>query len=169
MRKLLTMTVAIAGLLMASGASTAFAQIDVEMAFDPTEAAAGDEVSFFVSVANLGDEAVLADLELTLSFGDFTVGPILGKLPLAAGEELSQELMLVVPALPTGGDLTIELTATAGEFSDTATATLTILGEGSGSTAQGIQGLGDAIQQSLIAGGTVGAESSSFGELKVRY
>ncbi len=167
MRRIMTLAIAVATLVLALGATSALAQIDVNMAFDPTEASAGDQVSFFVSVANLGDAAVVADLEITVSFGTFTFGPIGGMLPLAAGQELSHEIVLFVPPLPTGGDLTISLTATADGFSDSATATLTVLPGTSGSAEAGIAGIATAIQRAFST--STPTDAPSVGELKARY
>jgi hypothetical protein len=124
------LTLLLMGLALVSFASAAHAQIDVELAFDPTEVMPGDVVHVFASIANLGDEAVVADIELTITFNEWEFGPFYGSLPLAAGEELSREFAFPVPHVPVGGDLTITITATAGEYSDTATATLTIIVDG---------------------------------------
>jgi uncharacterized membrane protein len=127
MRKL---TIPVLSLLLLFSATTALAQIDVEVAFSPTEVSIGDEVTFFAAVINLGDTEVLAQIDLTIESGGLFVGPLTGFLPLAAGQELSTEFTFTVPPLTPNGNLTITVTATAGEYSDTATATLTVVAEG---------------------------------------
>jgi hypothetical protein len=117
-------------LLILISASAALAQIDVELAFTPSVAAIGDQVTFFAAIANLGDTEVLAQIDLTISSGGLVVGPLTGLLPLAAGQELSTEFSFTVPPLAPEGDLTITVTATADGYSDTATATLTVTGTG---------------------------------------
>ncbi len=150
----------------AIGASAAMAQVDVNLAFDPTTAQPGDQVSFFASVANLGSEQVLADLALTVQVGAFKLGPIGGKLPLAAGQELSREISFVVPPLPMGGDLTITVTATAGESTDTASATLTVV---AGQTAGGNAAtIGPDILKAFGVG-TADSEPATIGQLKQEY
>ena len=148
----------------------AFAQVDVELGFEPSEAAPGDEVAFFASLANHGDAAVDADLALTVTFGTFEFGPIAGQVSLAAGEELSSELSFVVPPLPATGTLTITVVATAGDFTDTATASLTLVqASASGSIVDGLQEIGQAIGDSFAQQGVVDNDTTSFGRLKSRW
>jgi hypothetical protein len=148
MRKLMTLSVL--ALLVALGATAAQAQIDVELAFDPDVAAPGDMVTLFASIANLGDEAVVADLEVTVEAGDVVVGPLFGQVPLAAGEELSAELVFIVPPVPEGGTLTITVTATAGEYTDTAVATLTVVvGGGQAASARDLRYIGEGLVNQL--------------------
>ena len=128
MKKLTTRLLALALSLLV--ASAAFAQVDVELAFDPAEAYPGDTVSFFAAITNLGDEAADMDLGMTFAWEEWEFGPFPGVLPLAAGEELSTEFDFMIPPFPFGGTLTITIVATAGEYSDTAIASLTILSDG---------------------------------------
>jgi len=140
------MTMLLASLALVAFAGAATAQVDVELAFDPTEAAPGDEVAFFASIANLGDEAADADVEIMVTYGEYEFGPLSGTLPLAAGEEISKEIVFLVPFVPEGGDLVITATATIGEYSDTATAILTIVLDGEGYWDGGM----DALPQTIL-------------------
>jgi len=161
-------TLVIASLLVLGLATVAAAQIDVNMAFDPAVAAPGDQVAFFASVANLGDEDVTAAIDVTVSFADYTFGPVSGDLPLAAGQDLSDEFAFVVPPLPYGGTLTITVTATAGDFSDSATAALTVnVPQGGSGDPSNI----DAVGQQLITAlqGALPRDELSFGALKALY
>ncbi len=161
-------TLALASLLILGLAGTALAECDVELAFSPDTAAAGDQVTLFASIANLGDEDAVADIELSVSFMDYEFGPFMAQMPLAAGEELSHEMMFMVPALPMAGTLSITVTATCNGMSDTATATLTVeAAEG----ATGFDGLG-VIGPELISsfgGEPTSDEDATFGELKAMY
>jgi len=156
-------TLALLTLTLSAGA--ALACLDVELAFDPAEAAVGEPVTFFASIANLGDVPVDAELELSILWNDFELGPIPGMLPLAAGEELSAELGFIA-FFP--GSLTLTLTATAGTCSDTATATLVVTGNG-GATAGDVRRLGEALLEELGAIAPVSVEDSSWGSVKGLY
>ena len=156
--------------IVAIAATAAMAQIDVDISFDPTSASAGDEVHLNVSVANQGADPVLADIDLTVTLGDFTVGPLLGKLPLAAGEQLTRDVSMVIPPAPVSGDLTLDLAASVGEFQDSSSATLTLMSSSEGSTDQGLT----ALAQQLFAGmgistSSTPTEQTSFGGLKQSY
>ena len=70
-------------LVLAMSASMASAQVDVELAFNPNVASPRDEVTFFSSIAHMGSEAAVADIELSISFGEFSSGVIAGQMPLA--------------------------------------------------------------------------------------
>lgn len=167
MRKMLHLTVAT--LLVAFAATAAVAQIDVELAFDPDVAHPGDTVMLFTSIANLGDEDVVADIEVSIEVMGEIFGPFGGSLPLAAGEELSREFAFIIPPLEESGDLTITVTATAGEWSDTASATLTVVVDG-GMTANpdDIADIGTDLVKHL--GGSAATDTQlSLGELKHLY
>jgi|CXWL01.1.fsa_nt_gi hypothetical protein len=118
-------SVLVAGLI-ALGARTAAAQIDVNLAFTPDTASPGQSVTFFSSVANLGADPVTANLELTIGIGAFNIGPIRANMPLAAGAERSVERAFTIPSFLPAGTLTLTLRGTAGSSTDTATASLTI-------------------------------------------
>jgi hypothetical protein len=122
MRTLLT-----AALTLILGAGAAFACPEVELAFDPATAAPGDVVHFFYSLSNSGDEALTATIETTISFNDFTIGPITHPMRLGAGFERTIEFDFMVPPPAGGGTLTIEVSASAeGCPTSTDTATLEI-------------------------------------------
>lgn len=154
--------------IVALFAAPAAAQVDVELAFDPASAAPGDMVTFYASVANLGDEAVAADLELMVSFGGFDIGPVTAQLPLAAGEELSLELPLVVPMVISGGDLVITVTATADGMSDSATATLSVTGNMVGNPSAGLAEIADQFATQLSSA-TTPAAIESVGSMKATW
>ena len=137
MRNLVLATIFVFGL-----AGAASAMCDVELAFSPDTAAPGDEVLFFASIANLGDEDAVATIDLTLTFMDYEFGPFTCDLPLAAGEELSRELAFIVPMVPMGGTFSITVTATCNGESDTATASLTIVTEEGNAGTDGLEELG---------------------------
>ncbi|MEN8008222.1 MAG: hypothetical protein ABFS42_14470 [Candidatus Krumholzibacteriota bacterium] len=159
----------IATLLVSLGlAGSAMAACDVELGFSPDVAAPGDMVTMFVSIANLGDTDEIADIEIMITFMGYEVGPLMGQLPLAAGEELSQECTFMVPPLPMGGTLSISVTATCGGMSDTATASLTIeVPEGSAGF-DGLDGVGAQLL-SDIASSPVGVENATFGDVKALF
>jgi len=160
-------SLALMGMLLA--ASAAWAQVDVDLAFSPDAVAPGDEVTVFFSIANLGDEAVLADVQVDITFGDMTLPTLLGKMPLPAGYENSQEMTFVVPPLPYSGDLTVTVTVTAGQFSDTATDTITILPGTLSVGNQGVQEFGRQLLDGMGANATVPAEAQSIGQLKSSF
>jgi hypothetical protein len=150
-------------------ASAASAQIDVELAFDPEVAYPGDTVTMFAGISNLGDEDVLATIELMINVNDMDFGPFVGELPLAAGEECSREFAFYVPPVPMDVTMTITVTATAGDYSDTATATLTILAqEGDDSQSGSIDDLGQELLDG-ITGAAAPSNSKSMGQIKNQY
>ena len=149
-------------------AAPALAQVDVNVAFDPAVAAPGDMVTFYASVANLGDEAVTADAELMMSFGGFDIGPVTVPLRLAAGEELSVEIPVVVPMGIGGGDLVITVTASANGMSSSSTATLSISGETAGNPGAALAVLIGQVANGL-ANSTVPTSVESIGALKTTW
>ncbi|MFQ5599950.1 MAG: hypothetical protein ACE5G2_05285 [Candidatus Krumholzibacteriia bacterium] len=169
MRKLLGTYVVVVALAMTLGTGVAMAQIDAELAFSPAVASPGDPVALFASVANLGDEPVVADVEVTITVGVWTFGPIPGVLPLAAGEERSVELAFIVPPVPMGGELTLTLTASAGEFSDTASATLAIVTTADASDEEGLRNLGKDLVSALTGKGEDRLADATLSEFKNLY
>ena len=149
-------------------AGSALAAVDVELAFAPDTVAPGDEVQMFSSIANMGDAETVADLEVTISFMGYEVGPLAGELPLAAGEELSQEFAFMVPPLPMDGTMMITISATADGVTNTATATLTIVADAGTVGFGGLDDLGDDLVKSLSSA-PVGVQDASFGELKAMF
>ncbi len=127
MRKLVLATM----LLTMGLAGTAMAAVDMELAFSPDTAAPGDAVTLFTSIANMGDADEVVPFTVTITYGEFIIGPVEGSMALAAGQELTNEYTFLVPALPYGGDLVIEVSATTADgVTTTASATLTIVVEG---------------------------------------
>lgn len=168
MRRLLSISCAVAFVAMA--ATSAMAQIAVNISFDPTSASAGDEVHLYVSVANQGADPVLADIDLTVTLGDFSVGPILGKLPLDGGAELSRDVSMVIPPAPVSGDLTLDLAASAGEFEDSSSTTLTLMSSSGGTTDEGLTVLAQQLFTGMgITATSTPTEQTSFGGLKQTF
>lgn len=167
-RALVTLALATAAL---AAAVPSLAQVDVELAFSPDTAGPGTAVTLLASIANLGAEPVEADLAVTISVGPFTIGPIRGRMALAAGQELSREVRFVVPRLPLGGTITLTVTATAGGSSDTATASLTIVpGAAAAADETALRSLGRDVLLGLGATPTVRIEDdASMSEVKRLY
>ena len=162
-------------LTIALAAGSAAAQVDVEMAFDPSTVNAGDAVNFFSSISHLGSEATDANVEFSFAFGEFEFGPMQGSIPLAAGLERSSEFSFVAPPLPMTYTMTITLSVTAGESTDTTTATLTILAaEGdslpfaSKDVPTSLRSLGEQLAGSVLDQ-TTAVQEDSFGAVKERY
>lgn len=123
----------LAASLLLVGASAALAQVDVNLAFDPSAAAPNQQVTLSASIANLAAEAVTADFTVTVLYANLTTGAQHFIVPLPAGYTRSAVVPFVVPALPVipqipaTGTLDVTITATVGQQSDTAHATLTLL------------------------------------------
>jgi len=90
----------------------AAAQIDVEMAFDPAEAAPGDMVTFSASLTNASEETVVADFEFSMSFDEHAFGPVVMRLAVCGGKDVQIELPLVIPAHMCAGELALSVTVT---------------------------------------------------------
>ncbi|MFO7653484.1 MAG: hypothetical protein R6X25_06645 [Candidatus Krumholzibacteriia bacterium] len=156
-------------LLLVAAATAAQAQIDVEIAFDPAVVDAGGDVTLFTSIENLGNEAVDATLEVTFAVDSYVFGPFTAVVPLAAGELLSHEFTFTAPLLPVDVMLTIDVVATAGEFTDADTATLTITGtQGGTASSDAFEGILQAYTVDL-SGSTVGANAASLSDVKKIY
>jgi hypothetical protein len=164
MRKLAIMTLAV--VVCMSGA--ALAAVDVEMAFAPDTVAPGDEVQMFSSIANMGDAETVAALEISISFMGYEVGPLMGEMPLAAGEELSQEFAFIAPPLPMSGTMEITISATADGVTNTSTATLNIVVEEGVTSFDGLDSLGDDLI-SKMSGTALPDDSATFGGLKAMF
>ena len=105
----------------------AMAAVDLDLAFDPAEACPGDQVQFFFSIENVGDEAEMVSLSVTLSWGDTVIGPFTSQLPLAAGEEAAREVVFMVPPPTPPGTLVVDASATDSDGTVEATASLDIV------------------------------------------
>src|SRR5262245_48653219 len=88
---------AMIALALALSAGLAAACPEVQVAFDPAQAGPGDTVHFFSRLANTGTDPITANLEITLTFGDHTVGPFSRPVPLGAGFDHSTEFDFVIP------------------------------------------------------------------------
>jgi len=161
-------TALLASMLMILGAAASLAQIDVELAFDPEVVYPGDTVTMFAGIANLGDTDVVADIELTLTLNDMDFGPFAGQLSLAAGEELSREFSFYIPPVPMDVTLVITVTATAGDYSDTATANLTIMGQDGDDGSETFNDIGQDMVDALT-GAAAPSNAKSMGQFKNQY
>ncbi len=113
--------------------ATAFAALDLDIAFDPEEACPGDEVYFFFALENVGGEEEMVEFAVTFEIDGDTFGPFTGEFPLAAGEEISREGYLFIPPFVPPVSLVVIVEATDSDGTVTDTASLTILdcgGEG---------------------------------------
>jgi hypothetical protein len=157
-------------------ATAAQAQVDVELAFTPDTAVPGQSVTLFASIANLSSDPVQASFTVAVTVEHASFDPISFNsppftLPLAASVERSVEVPFVVPPLPMGGTLTITVTATVGESTDTTTARLTILGAAPmTSTESAVRSLGTKIGKALAGGDDATAtEGASMSAIKGLY
>jgi hypothetical protein len=123
----------LAAALLGTGASAALAQVDVNLAFDPSVAVPGQQVTLRASLANLAPTAVTADFTVTVSYANLNTGAQHFTVQVPDGYTRSAEVPFVVPALPvipqipSTGVLDVTITATVGQQSDIAHATLTLL------------------------------------------
>jgi len=124
-------------------------------------------VNMFMSIANMGDADAVAALTVSISFMGYEVGPLNGDLPLAAGEELSHEFGFIAPPLPVSGTLVITVTATAGSVTNSATATVDIVGTGFGGYGS-LNDLGDTLVGQLSETPS-GPQDATFGDLKALF
>jgi len=161
----------LATLLSTLAATTALAQVDVELAFTPDEAAPGQQVTLFASIANLSSEPVHANFTVAIAFGMLSIPPMPFTLPLAAGLERSAEIPFVVPPLPMGGKLVVTVTATAAGATDTATATLNIVaGALTSADSAPLRAFGTTIGKSLGGSADVTATNdASMSDIKRLY
>src|SRR4029453_2451987 len=98
------------------------------VAFDPAQAAPGDVVHFFSRLANNGTDPITATLEITLTFGDHSVGPFSRPVHLGAGFDHSTEFDFTIPPFAQPGTFTITVAASSeGCPTSTATATLEVV------------------------------------------
>ena len=157
-------------LLLLTTCGAAQAQLDVELAFDPAEVYAGDTLHASASVANLGDVDVVADVAITITFDGVPYGPFTGELPLQAGQERGGMAEFTVPAVCWGFSLGIEVTVSAGGYSDTAAATLVVHAEPGGTAGpEAFAPLGVEMVDALLGDQPIAAETSSLGALKRSY
>ena len=107
--------------------STASALLELDMGFEPAEVCPGENVQFFFMLENVGGDDEMVEFAVTLTFHEFTIGPIMGQFRLAAGEQVSHEFDFMVPPPTPPGLLTITATATDSGGTVEATAELEIL------------------------------------------
>ncbi|MFH1866166.1 MAG: hypothetical protein ABIK85_09810, partial [Candidatus Eisenbacteria bacterium] len=123
--RFLLLSALVATLLMPA---TALALVEVDIAFDPTEVCPGDEASFFFALENVGAEETEVTLAFTFEFMGHVMGPFeCYPFPLAAGEAITHEAMLMIPPMAPAGTIVITVDATDDDGTVTDTASLTIL------------------------------------------
>jgi hypothetical protein len=108
-------------------ASQAIALVDVALSFTPDTVAAGERVRVSASLTNLSDATETVNLSLTVSFGSWTVGPILGKTRLGPLQTRSGWQDVLIPRCFPPGQLVFTIVATAHDGADSEVSTLTIL------------------------------------------
>jgi hypothetical protein len=147
----------------------AFACPEVQVAFDPAQAAPGDQVHFFSRLANNGTEPLTATIEMSITFNDHTFGPFTHDVELGAGFDHTVEFDFLIPPFAQPGALTINVSASAeGCPASTATASLEIV-----SPLVGGENPADAFGQALLRNGFTspdqpGIEQSTWGEIKAQ-
>jgi hypothetical protein len=112
MRKLALGTTILAALALVLMPMKASALLELDLGFDPTEACPGDEVHFFFSLENVGDESEMVNFAITITWNDEVFGPFEGDFEMPAGEEFAREFMFLVPSMIPPGTLTLTVTAT---------------------------------------------------------
>ncbi|MBD3163001.1 MAG: hypothetical protein GF346_11330 [Candidatus Eisenbacteria bacterium] len=105
----------------------ASALVELDLGFEPAEVCPGDDAQFFFSLENVGDQEEMVALSVTVSFGDYVIGPLEGQVPLAAGEEVAREFGMRVPPPAPPGVLRIDVSATDSDGIVEAAAELEIL------------------------------------------
>ena len=111
------------GLLAPMAASAA---LNFNIGFDPATVCPGNSVSFLFDLVNVGAQPSNVTLSVTFSYNGMQFGPFTGNFPMAAGQEFSQELPLMVPPFVPAGTLSITATATDQDGPVTSTASLEI-------------------------------------------
>jgi hypothetical protein len=118
--------VVLAAMLLVPAA--ALALVEVEIAFDPIEVCPGDQASFFFALENVGAEETMVTLSFSFEYAGEVIGPFqTGTFPLAAGEEITREAMLMIPSIAQPGTITIYVEATDDDGTASDDASLTIL------------------------------------------
>jgi hypothetical protein len=132
MRKLTLGTAILAALALALLPMKASALLELDIGFDPTEACPGDQVHFFFSLENVGGQSEIVEVSVEIHFDDAVFGPFGGDFEMPAGEEISHELVFMIPPPAPPGTLTIYVTATDSDGMVMDDASLTILDCGGG-------------------------------------
>jgi hypothetical protein len=129
----------LAGLLLVPAG--ALAAVDLDIAFDPTEACPGEDVQFFFALENVGGEDTIVELAVTFAWDGEEYGPFVGQVHLPAGGEISKEIAFRIPPPVPPGTLTVTVEASDVDGTVTDTAELTILDCSVGSGRRGIENL----------------------------
>lgn len=149
------------------GTGLAVACPEVQVAFDPTQAAPGDQVNFFARLANNGTAPVTATIEMNITFGGHTFGPFTRDLELGAGFEQAIEFAFLVPPMAPPGTLTIDVAASAeGCPTSTAAASLEIVAPRAGGENPGTAFGQELLKHGFTSPDQPGIEQSTWGEIK---
>lgn len=167
MRCLLPALAASLGLLVAS---TALAQpcASVDLSFEPDSVSVLEHVDLSLTLANPGDTGGMMEIAVTLSWNDQSVGPFTGHVYFPAGKEIHLSASPAVPQPVPAGVLGVSITASAGECTDTADATLTVLdGDPAATESPDLQSLAGSILGGITAPTPV--VPTTWGHLKHAY
>ncbi len=118
--------VGLCALALVVGADAAFAELDVQLAFDRAGANPGDRVTLDGSVKNLHELAVFAYLQVTVHLNGSLVNTYAGRIPLEPQETTSSSLSFDVPSLLPGGTVTVTLTGRSCDNINVATTTIVL-------------------------------------------
>jgi hypothetical protein len=111
--------------LVVGGVDAAFAQLDVQLAFDRAVANPGDRVTLSGSVTNQHELAVFAYLQVTVHLNGSLINTFAGRVPLESQEVTTSSLSFDVPSLLPGGTVTVTLAGRSCD--DVALATTTLV------------------------------------------
>lgn len=117
--------VGLCALALVVGADAAFAELDIQLAFDRAVASPGDRVTLEGSVKNLHELAVFAYLQVTVHLNGSLMNTFAGRIPLEPQEITTSSLTFDVPSLLPGG--TVMVTLAGRSCDDTNIATTTIV------------------------------------------
>lgn len=151
------------------GFVNAHAQLEVSVEFGAAEAETQEFVTVHVMVANRGADRVLPDVELVVSYGDFQIGPLGGKLPLPGESEFQLDHDIYLVPMPRAGDLSISLSLIDGDAEASASATVLVTPRTPGQRPSGLGEMAQSLFDELLATAPVTAGELSIGSLKAAY
>ena len=127
MKRLTFATAVLAVLGLALLPTKAFALLELDIGFDPTEVCPGERVMFSANLTNVGDEDEHVIVTATAEFEGEEIGTFEGEFELAAGEGISEEIALMIPPASPPGTLVVTITATDSDGTVEDSAELTVL------------------------------------------
>lgn len=148
---------------------SAQAQLELAISFDVSEASTQEFVKVQINGANRGSEALLADVGLTVSYGEVELGPLGGKLRLPAESEFAVEHDLYLVPIPMAGDLTIDLSLSHGEDEVAASASVAVTVELPGQRPEDGSGMAEGLIDALLAITPVDTETRSVASFKADF